>query len=157
MSNEDFLLDDLDDDKTIEFIKSYLPQDFKETFSDDELFYLLDLIDEYYMDSGVLDSTTDADGFIELNLDDIVDYILAEAKKDDMGEFAKDIRCVGPISVHDSGVFEFERLFWDDGKHIKEIRLVEVKVTLNNGAVVTWAGKENVDKHKAGSYNLNNM
>lgn len=87
MSNEDFLLDDLDDDKTIEFIKSYLPQDFKETFSDDELFYLLDLIDEYYMDSGVLDSTTDADGFIELNLDDIVDYLLAEAKKDDMGEF----------------------------------------------------------------------
>ena len=78
-------------------------------------------------------------------------------QKDDMGEFAKDIRCNGPISVHDSGVFEFERLFWDDGKHIKEIRLVEVKVTLNNGAVVTWAGKENVDKHKAGSYNLNNM
>ena len=53
MSNEDFLLDDLDDDKTIEFIKSYLPQDFKETFSDDELFYLLDLIDEYYMDSEI--------------------------------------------------------------------------------------------------------
>ena len=87
MSNEDFLLDDLDDDKTIAFIKSYMPQDFKETFSDDELFYLLDLIDEYYMESGILDSATDADGFIELNLDDIVDYILAEAKKDDMGEF----------------------------------------------------------------------
>ena len=34
--------------KTIEFIKNYLPQDMKEAFSDDDLYYILDLIVDYY-------------------------------------------------------------------------------------------------------------
>ena len=33
---DDFLQDDLDDEKTIEFIKNYLPQDLKNKFTDDE-------------------------------------------------------------------------------------------------------------------------
>ena len=41
---DDFLLADADDEKTIEFIKNYLPQELKEKFSDDELYYFLDLI-----------------------------------------------------------------------------------------------------------------
>lgn len=35
---EDFLLEDEDDAKCVEYIKSYLPQELKETFSDDDLF-----------------------------------------------------------------------------------------------------------------------
>ena len=31
---DDFLLEDEDDEKTIEFIKNYLPQDLKEKFTD---------------------------------------------------------------------------------------------------------------------------
>ena len=61
---DDFLLADADDEKTIEFIKNYLPQELKEKFSDDELYYFLDLIEEYYY----------ASGFIY-------------AKKDEMGEY----------------------------------------------------------------------
>ncbi|HJD91223.1 MULTISPECIES: hypothetical protein [Bacteroides] len=87
MSKDDFLLDDLDDEKTVEFIKNYLPQDLKEKFSDDQIYYFLDLIDEYYMESGVLDSSTDSDGFIDIDLDEIVEYVIKESKKDDMGEF----------------------------------------------------------------------
>ena len=33
---DDFLKDDLDDEKTIEYIKNYLPQELKEKFSHDE-------------------------------------------------------------------------------------------------------------------------
>ena len=47
---DDFLLEDADDEKTVEFIKNYLPQELKEKFEDDELYYFLDLIDEYYSD-----------------------------------------------------------------------------------------------------------
>ena len=90
MSKDDFLLDDLDDEKTIEYIKDYLPQDYKDTFTDDQLYYFLDLIDEYYLESGVLDKNTDADGYIDIDLEAIVDYILQESKKDDMGEFDSD-------------------------------------------------------------------
>ena len=45
---DDFLKNDLDDEKTIEYIKNYLPQELKEKFSDDEFYYFLELIDEYY-------------------------------------------------------------------------------------------------------------
>ena len=34
---DDFLLEDEDDQKTIEFIKNYLPQDLKDKFTEDDL------------------------------------------------------------------------------------------------------------------------
>ena len=40
MAQEDeFLQSDIDDEKTIEYIKNYLPQELKERFKDDELYY----------------------------------------------------------------------------------------------------------------------
>ena len=85
--SDEFLKDDIDDEKTIEFIKNYLPQDLKEKFTDDEFYYFLDLIDEYYVESGILDAQPDADGCVEIDLEKIVDYIVKEAKKDDMGDY----------------------------------------------------------------------
>ena len=79
---DDFLQNDVDDEKTIEYIKNYLPQELKEKFS-----YFLDLIDEYYSESGILDAQPDADGYIEIDLGKIVDYIVKEAHKDEMGDY----------------------------------------------------------------------
>ena len=86
--NDDFMLEDLDDEKTIEFIKNYLPQELKGKFSDDEFYYFLDLIDEYYTQSGVLDAKPDADGYVDIDLDKVVDYIVKEAHKDEMGDYS---------------------------------------------------------------------
>lgn len=87
---DDFLQDDLDDEKTIEHIRNYLPQELKDKFTDDEFYYFLDLIDDYYTQSGILDAQPDTDGYIEIDLGKIVDYIVKEAKKDGMGEFDPD-------------------------------------------------------------------
>lgn len=84
---DDFWQDDLDDEKTIEYIRNYLPQELKNKFSDDEFYYFLDLIDEYYTQSGVLDAQPDADGCVEIDLEKVVDYIIQEASKDKMGEY----------------------------------------------------------------------
>lgn len=84
---DDFLLEDADDEKTIEFIRNYLPQELKEKFSEDEFYYFLDLIDEYYTESGILDAQPDADGYVDIDLEKIVDYIVKEAKKDNMGDY----------------------------------------------------------------------
>ena len=84
---DEFLLEDADDEKTIEYIKNYLPQELKDKFSDDELYYFLDVIDEYYVESGILDADPDADGYVEIDLDKVVDYIVKEARKDEMGEY----------------------------------------------------------------------
>ena len=85
--DDDFLQDDLDDEKTIEVIKNYLPQDLKNKFTDDEFYYFLDLIDEYYTQSGILDAQPDAEGCIEIDLEKVVDYMVKEARKDGMGEY----------------------------------------------------------------------
>lgn len=84
---EDFLKNDIDDEKTIEYIKNYLPQELKEKFSDDEFYYFLDLIDDYYTTSGVLDAEPDSDGCIDIDLAEIVNFIVAEADKDGMGKY----------------------------------------------------------------------
>ena len=46
---EDLIADAEDDRLTVEFIQNYLPQDVKEKFTEDELYYFLDVIDEYYV------------------------------------------------------------------------------------------------------------
>jgi hypothetical protein len=85
---DDFLLEDEDDEKTVEFIKNFLPQDLKDKFTDDELYYFLDVMVDYYSTSGCLDAQPDADGFVNIDQDEIVEYIVKEAKKDGMGEFS---------------------------------------------------------------------
>ena len=84
---DDFLLADADDEKTIEYSKNYLPQELKEKFTDDDLYYFVDLIDEYYSESGILDAQPDEEGYVNIDLEQVVDYIVKEAKKDEMGEF----------------------------------------------------------------------
>ena len=84
---DDFLLEDADDEKTVEFIKNYLPQELKEKFEDDELYYFLDLIDEYYSESGILDAQPDNDGYVNIYFDEVAAYIAKEAKKDDTGAY----------------------------------------------------------------------
>ena len=87
---DDFLLDAEDDVKAVEFIKNYLPQDLKDKFTDEDLYYILDLIAEYYTSSECLDAEPDEEGYIDIDLDEIVNYIVKEAKKDGMGPFEAD-------------------------------------------------------------------
>jgi len=84
---DDFLLEDEDDEKTVEFIKNFLPLDLKDKFTDDELYYFLDVMVDYYSASGCLDAQPDAEGYVNIDQDEIVDYIVKEAKKDGVGEF----------------------------------------------------------------------
>ena len=85
--DQELILEAEDDASTIEFIKNYLPMDLKGKFSDDELYYFLDVIIDYYATSGVLDSTPDANGYIELDLETVVDYVIKQAHKDKMGDY----------------------------------------------------------------------
>ncbi|MDR3118838.1 MAG: hypothetical protein LBU44_05390, partial [Mediterranea sp.] len=78
---------DEDDEKTIEYIKNYLPQELKEKFDNDTLYYFLDLIDDYYVESGILDIEADEEGYVSIDLEEVVNYIVKESKKDEVGEF----------------------------------------------------------------------
>ncbi|NDV58905.1 hypothetical protein [Bacteroides sp. 519] len=84
---DDFLLDETDDEQTIEFIKNYLPQELKEKFTDDELYYFMDVMDEFYAESGILDAEPDEEGYVNIDLEEVAKFIAAEAKKDKIGEY----------------------------------------------------------------------
>ena len=87
-SEDDFLLDDAAEDaRTVAFIRNYLPQELKERFSDEDLYYFLDLIIEYYATSGCLDAEPDEEGYINIDQDEIVEFLLSEAEKDNISGF----------------------------------------------------------------------
>lgn len=86
---EDELLQDAEDDlRTVQFIRNYLPQELKERFSDDLLFYFLDVIIEYYASSGILDAQPDKDGYIDIDIEAIAEHLAKQARKDNMGDFS---------------------------------------------------------------------
>ena len=87
-SEDDFLLDDAAEDaRTVAFIRNYLPQELKARFSDEDLYYFLDLIIEYYATSGCLDAEPDEEGYINIDQDEIVEFLISEAEKDNISGF----------------------------------------------------------------------
>ncbi len=92
MSNfDDELLKDAEDDaRAIAYIYNYLPMELKEKFTEDELYYFLDVIIEYYTTSEVFNAEEDEDGYVEIDLDEVVNYIIKKAKKDPFGEYEHD-------------------------------------------------------------------
>lgn len=89
---EDLLADAEDDRRTVEFIKDYLPQEVKEKFTDDDLYYFLDVIGEYYCD--LLDKAGD-DEEVDIDIDAVSEYIARQARKDKVGSFEpEDLRWV---------------------------------------------------------------
>ena len=78
---DEFMLEDLDDDKTVEFIKNYVSQELKEKLTDDDLDFFLDSICDYYCDNGTFDQDPDAEGCVDVDVDAVADYLLKEAKK----------------------------------------------------------------------------
>lgn len=88
--DDDFLQDAYDDEQAIEYIKNYLPQELKEKFSDDEYYNFIDLISEYFTESGVLDIQPDDEGFIDIDMEKIVDYVVKESKKSGVGDYDPD-------------------------------------------------------------------
>ncbi|MBR7166239.1 MAG: hypothetical protein IKD38_00670 [Bacteroidaceae bacterium] len=83
--NDEFSMEDLDDEKTIEYIRERLPQELKEKFSDDEFYYFLDTIYDYYDKSGILDSNAE---YIDIDINKIAEYVAKEAKKNNIGEYS---------------------------------------------------------------------
>ena len=84
MQNDEFSMEDLDDEKSIAYIKERLPQELKEKFSDDVFYYFLDTIYDYYDKSGILDSDSE---YIDIDINEIAEFIAKEAKKNNIGNF----------------------------------------------------------------------
>lgn len=107
MATEDDFLP-YEDDVAVQFIQNTLPQELKEKFKEDDIYYLLDVIAEYYDSKGVFDDDPELE--VDIDEDEMLDFIIKNAKKDEIGQFTpEEIRFViqGEIGYCDSiGMFE---------------------------------------------------
>lgn len=85
--DDELLLDAEYDAKAVAFIKSRLPQELQKKIDDEQLYYFLDVIVEFYTESGILEAEPDEEGFVNIDLEDIANHLVKNAKKDGIGEY----------------------------------------------------------------------
>lgn len=83
-TNNDELL--YDEDDSVKFIQNYLPQELKGKFSNDDINYIVDLIYDFYESNGYLTDDND-DEEVEIDEEELVNYVIKNAKKDGVGKF----------------------------------------------------------------------
>ena len=90
MAEEDLL--GYDDAASVAFIRNYIPQELKELLRDDDIVYFVDLIYDYYESRGYISDDEDLSDEepIEVDEDELVDYVVRNAKKDGVGKFDPD-------------------------------------------------------------------
>ena len=70
-----------DDQEAVKFIQNNLPQEYKGMFSDDEITYMTDVIYDYFESQGMLDPDLE-DEETDVDMDDITEYVMKNAKRD---------------------------------------------------------------------------
>lgn len=79
-----------DEDDAVKFIQNHLPQDVKEKYSADEINYIIDIIYDFYEEKGYMDENQDDDSIVDIDEDEMVDYVLKFTKKDKINNFTAD-------------------------------------------------------------------
>jgi len=77
--DDELRLDEEENEREMEFIRSQLPSDFKKLYSKSDILWMMDAIVDYYYTSGILDSNAEE---VEIDLEVIADYICKKAVKD---------------------------------------------------------------------------
>lgn len=81
---DDFIYDE---DESVAFIQNYLPQELKGKFSNDDINYIVDLIYEYYESKGFLNDGADENASIDIDEDELIQFVIKNAQKDGVGKF----------------------------------------------------------------------
>ncbi len=71
-----------EDAREVAYILNELPQELKDKFTEDDIYYFIDVILDYF--SG---KEADKDGFIDVDVDDVAQYIVKQAHKEKIGEY----------------------------------------------------------------------
>ncbi len=69
-----------DDEEAVKYIRKNLEPAVASTVSDDDIYYVVDLIYDFYESKGFMDEAEDAE--IAIADDEIIDYAVSNAKRD---------------------------------------------------------------------------
>ena len=78
-------INDYDEVVAVSFIQNQLPQDLKERFSEDDLYYFLDLLCEFYEQNDYLEEDDE-----EKEERELIEFIIKQSAKDEIGEFTQE-------------------------------------------------------------------
>ena len=76
-----------EDAKEVAFIMNYIGSENREVFTEEDIYYCLDVLLEY-LDN--MNDKVDADGFIDIDAEEIAKHIQKKAKKEGMGPYELD-------------------------------------------------------------------
>ncbi len=99
-----------DEDDAVKFIQNYLPQEIKGKYSNDDINYIIDIIYDFYEEKGFMDDNTDEEAVVDIDEDEMIEYVLKYTKKDKINNFEpEDISFIiqGEMAYCESiGIFE---------------------------------------------------
>jgi hypothetical protein len=84
MNDRDELFE-YDEEAAVNFIHDYLPQELKKKFTEDDIYYLLDVICDFYEANDYLDEDDE-----EKEEQELIRFIVQQAKRDQIGDFIPD-------------------------------------------------------------------
>ena len=82
--DEEIRLDEEENQRELEYIRSILPVDLKHHYDNDDILWMLDAIVDYYFTSGILESSGDE---VEIDMEVVAKAVCDQAKKDGLGSF----------------------------------------------------------------------
>ena len=88
--DNDFLLEAEDDAQAVNYIQEHLSEELCSKFTEEDIYYILDVIGEYYVESGLLDIEGSNDEEIMIDLEAAANYVLERANKEKMGPYEVD-------------------------------------------------------------------
>ena len=77
-----------EDAREVAFIRSYIGSELSDKLSDDDIYYVLDVISDYFENE--FKGEPDSEGFVDVDVDNIVKSIAKHAKKEGMGPYESD-------------------------------------------------------------------
>ena len=78
-------INDYDEVVAVSFIQNQLPQELKDRFNEDDLYYFLDLLCEFYEQNDYLEEEDE-----EKEERELIDFIIKQSVKDEIGEFTSE-------------------------------------------------------------------
>ena len=85
--DEEIRLDEEENRRELAYIRTQMPSTIKKFYSDKDILYMMDLIVEYYYESGILEST---DEEVDIDLEVVAEHVCKKAKEEGVNNLDPD-------------------------------------------------------------------
>lgn len=83
--DNEILLGAEEDAKEVAYIQSYIGSEIADKYTEDDIYYVIDVIGEYFEKE--FKGEEDEEGFVDIDVEDIVKFIAKRSKKEGMGPY----------------------------------------------------------------------